>query len=185
MHPPIPLSSRALALPVDTALRLLPDALHTRFFSILINHLLKGQPLADELGPLEDKRICLSVADTGNEIAFLVRTNRMHAYRCRHDRDWDVRIRGRLRDFWRLAARIEDPDTLFFHRDLELEGETEAGLYLKNLLDGMEFDWESHVHAIMGQSLGRGLVAAVHRTGLDRAAHRLFHAEAPPVRSPR
>lgn len=172
MEPPIPLSSRALALPVDTALRVLPDALHTRFFSILINHLLKGQPLADELGPLENKRICLSVADTGNEIAFLVRANRTHAYGCRDDRDWDVRIRGRLRDFWRLAARIEDPDTLFFHRHLELEGETEAGLYLKNLLDGMEFDWEGHVRAVLGSGPGGMLIAAVHRAGLDRMVHR-------------
>jgi O2-independent ubiquinone biosynthesis accessory factor UbiT len=185
MSLPMPLDRTFLLPSLSTALRLIPDAMHTRLFSAMINHLLKGQTLADELGPLEGKRIRLSVADTGNEITFMVRGGRLNSYRCRAGGDWDVRIRGRLEDFWRLAARIEDPDTLFFHRHLDLEGETEAGLYLKNLLDAMEFDWEGHVRAVIGPRPGGMVIAAIHRAGLDRVADRLLHGSQSPARSRR
>ena len=61
-----------------------------------------------------------------------------------------MRIRGSYDDFWRLASRSEDPDTLFFQRRLTIEGETETGLLLKNLLDGLEYDWRAHVRAVLG-----------------------------------
>tara|TARA_R110001599_G_scaffold72427_2_gene201031 strand:+ start:468 stop:1127 length:660 start_codon:yes stop_codon:yes gene_type:complete len=52
----------------------------------------------------------------------------------------DVTIRGNLKSFILLASQKEDPDTLFFQRDLVIEGDTDLGLHLKNLLDA--FDWE-------------------------------------------
>ena len=42
-------------------------------------------------------------------------------------------------DFYRLARRLEDPDTLFFSRRLTIDGDTELGLLLKNTLDAI--DW--------------------------------------------
>jgi predicted lipid carrier protein YhbT len=39
--------------------------------------------------------------------------------------------------FWRLAADDEDADTLFFERELSMEGDTEYGLLLKNTLDSI------------------------------------------------
>lgn len=53
----------------------------------------------------------------------------------------DVTIRGTLKSFVLLASQKEDPDTLFFQRDLVIEGDTDLGLHLKNLLDA--FDWEA------------------------------------------
>ena len=53
---------------------------------------------------------------------------------------WDVCIRGTLKSFTLLAAQKEDPDTLFFQRDLVIEGDTDLGLEVKNLLDSLEFD---------------------------------------------
>ncbi|MDG9922980.1 MULTISPECIES: SCP2 sterol-binding domain-containing protein [unclassified Pseudomonas] len=50
----------------------------------------------------------------------------------------DVCIRGRWRDFLLLASRQEDPDTLFFRRRLVIEGDTDLGLGMKNLLDGLD-----------------------------------------------
>ncbi|MCG5515629.1 MULTISPECIES: ubiquinone anaerobic biosynthesis accessory factor UbiT [Ectothiorhodospira] len=155
-------------LPLGVALRLLPDAVHTRLFSTLVNHLLKGQPAAEELGPLEGKRICLSVTDHPGGICFLVKEGGVSPWDCKADDDWDVRIRGRLEDFWRLAARAEDPDTLFFSRRLDLEGETEAGLYLKNLLDTAEPDWESHIHAVLGERAGAKAVCMLNQLGLGK-----------------
>ncbi|WP_419621752.1 ubiquinone anaerobic biosynthesis accessory factor UbiT [Thiolapillus sp.] len=44
----------------------------------------------------------------------------------------DVRFGGRSREFLLLALNEEDPDTLFFQRRLQLEGDTELGLEIKN-----------------------------------------------------
>lgn len=54
---------------------------------------------------------------------------------------FDVSIRGNLKSFALLAAQKEDPDTLFFQRHLIIEGDTNLGLSVKNLLDSL--DWES------------------------------------------
>lgn len=53
-------------------------------------------------------------------------------------RDVDVTIRGNWREFLLLASRQEDPDTLFFRRRLVIEGDTELGLAVKNLLDALD-----------------------------------------------
>ena len=45
-----------------------------------------------------------------------------------------------LMDLIRLALRLEDPDTLFFNRRLLIEGNTDIGLRVKNMLDGVEFE---------------------------------------------
>ncbi|MCY1272399.1 SCP-2 sterol transfer family protein [compost metagenome] len=50
----------------------------------------------------------------------------------------DVCIRGNWREFLLLASRQEDPDTLFFRRRLVIEGDTDLGLGVKNLLDGLD-----------------------------------------------
>ena len=49
-----------------------------------------------------------------------------------------LRIRASARDFAAIAARVEDPDTLFFNRRLVVEGDTEAALLVKNTLDNLE-----------------------------------------------
>ena len=52
----------------------------------------------------------------------------------------DAAISGKARSFVLLAAGREDPDTLFFQRQLCLEGDTELSLGIKNLLDSIERD---------------------------------------------
>ncbi len=51
----------------------------------------------------------------------------------------DVTLGASLADYLILARRQEDPDTLFFQRRLTIEGDTEVGLALKNLLDATDF----------------------------------------------
>ena len=51
----------------------------------------------------------------------------------------DVVFRGELYAYLRLLTRQDDPDTLFFKRQLCIEGDTELGLSIKNLLDSV--DW--------------------------------------------
>lgn len=50
----------------------------------------------------------------------------------------DVTFGANLADYLVLARRQEDPDTLFFQRRLTIEGDTELGLALKNLLDATD-----------------------------------------------
>ncbi|OOZ39220.1 hypothetical protein BOW53_12620 [Solemya pervernicosa gill symbiont] len=154
-------------LPPALLLRTLPNVVHTELISRISNHLLKGQWMAEQLIDLEGKRLCIEISDTNTELLFAVRDNKLQ--RCSGaDRSWDVRIKGDLEGFWLLATRQEDPDTLFFNRQLALEGETEAGLYLKNMLDALEFDWEAHLEAVMGARAGGRIASLLHRTGIDR-----------------
>lgn len=51
----------------------------------------------------------------------------------------EVTIRACAWDYYRLARRLEDPDTLFFSRRLTIDGDTELGLLVKNSLDAI--DW--------------------------------------------
>lgn len=52
----------------------------------------------------------------------------------------DATIRGSVSAFKTLARRKQDPDQLFFQRRLVIEGDTELGLGLKNLLDSLDWD---------------------------------------------
>ncbi len=52
----------------------------------------------------------------------------------------DVSFTGNANDLILIAARKEDPDTLFFQRRLRIEGDTELGLYVKNLMDSIDLD---------------------------------------------
>jgi predicted lipid carrier protein YhbT len=52
----------------------------------------------------------------------------------------DVSFSGNLNDLVLIAGRKEDPDTLFFQRRLSIEGDTELGLEVKNLMDSVDLD---------------------------------------------
>ncbi|MBV7300899.1 ubiquinone anaerobic biosynthesis accessory factor UbiT [Enterovibrio paralichthyis] len=62
----------------------------------------------------------------------------------------DVRFSGNLNDLVLIAARKEDPDTLFFQRRLLIEGDTELGLEVKNLMDSVDL---ASLPAVLRQGL--------------------------------
>ncbi|MDO6822794.1 SCP2 domain-containing protein [Marinobacter sp. 1_MG-2023] len=59
----------------------------------------------------------------------------------------EATIRGSLSAFKTLAERRQDPDQLFFQRRLVIEGDTELGLGLKNLLDSL--DWNLNIRQLL------------------------------------
>lgn len=130
---------------VHRVLRLAPAPLQARSLALAINHLLRGQLLAGRLDELEGKCFCLCVEDVPLALNFEVHGGGLR----RSSRAPHVTIRGTLADFVALARRQEDPDTLFFQRRLAVEGETETGLHLKNLLDGWEYDLPGHLQAVL------------------------------------
>ena len=54
--------------------------------------------------------------------------------------DADVSFSADASDLLMIAARKQDPDTLFFQRRLVIGGDTELGLYVKNLMDAIELE---------------------------------------------
>lgn len=135
-------------LPAPSSLLGMPPAAAAAF---AMNRLLDEE----ELSPLDDKRFVIRVTDVGVTMALRVRNGRLEASTAGGDalQEADVRISGTARNFMRLALRAEDPDTLFFHRDLSMEGDTEAGLYVKNLLDRLEPESAESLARLLGPRL--------------------------------
>lgn len=52
----------------------------------------------------------------------------------------DVSFHANGDDLLLIAGRKEDPDTLFFQRRLKIEGNTELGLAVKNLIDALDLE---------------------------------------------
>jgi predicted lipid carrier protein YhbT len=52
-----------------------------------------------------------------------------------------LRVIAEASALWRLAGGRDDADRLFFQRELAFEGDTEFGLRIKNLLDGIGPLW--------------------------------------------
>ncbi|MFT7559597.1 MAG: putative lipid carrier protein YhbT [Flavobacteriales bacterium] len=66
----------------------------------------------------------------------------------------EATISGNLKEFALLAMRKEDPDTLFFHRRLNIEGDTELSLGVKNLIDGLDgFELSDSLNKVLEKSL--------------------------------
>ena len=81
-------------------------------------------------------------------------------------------FRASAYDFYLIARRIEDPDTLFFNRRLRIEGDTELGLVVKNSIDAI--DWQNlpaPLRALLDRGAGffalvTGSAAATHPAGV-------------------
>jgi len=83
------------------------------------------------------RRFCVQVRDAGLKLYFSLQADGFHAER---NADADVTFTATAADFARLALRLEDPDTLFFNRRLLIEGDTDLGLTVKNMLDAVELE---------------------------------------------
>ena len=127
--------------------------------ALLCNHFGRGQYFPEQLDYLEGKKFCLKVTDKNMEYLFLVQHRRLVSLSTYEIPD--VTISGCLKDFSDLAMHKEDADTLFFSRRLLMEGDTDAALYLKNILDALEYDLESHVKNVLGVTVGTGVAGLI------------------------
>jgi predicted lipid carrier protein YhbT len=96
------------------------------------------------------RRFCVQVKDIGLSLHFTLHTTGFRALR---EGPSDVTFTATAQDFARLALRLEDPDTLFFNRRLLIEGDTDLGLMVKNMLDAVELET-----ATAGMPAGMGRV---------------------------
>ncbi|HEY9573816.1 MAG TPA: SCP2 sterol-binding domain-containing protein [Pusillimonas sp.] len=91
---------------------------------------------ADTLRMLRDKALRIQPRDAGVAFDFMWTGERFKAIASVAEPA--LTIAASVHDFYLLAQRKEDPDTLFFSRRLSMEGDTELGLLMKNTLDSMD-----------------------------------------------
>jgi predicted lipid carrier protein YhbT len=92
----------------------------------------------DSLELLEGRSFFVEVLDTGGQAHFTYRDGLFRPI-FSAPQSPDISFRANLSSFMQLLARQEDPDTLFFNRELSIEGDTELGLIIKNMLDAVEW----------------------------------------------
>jgi predicted lipid carrier protein YhbT len=92
----------------------------------------------DSLAAFEGRSFLIEVLDGGSRAAFTYRDGLFRPLFAPLESP-DLALRANLSAFLQLMARQEDPDTLFFNRELSIEGDTELGLVVKNMLDAIEW----------------------------------------------
>ncbi len=118
--------------------RLVPPALERRLLAGVLNRLLAEQAAEGEFDFLQGHYLAVEVSDMKLRRVFTAVDGRLLAASRRQPAD--AAIRGRAVEFMLMAARLEDPDTLFFQRRLEVTGDTALGLTVRNLLDRLPPD---------------------------------------------
>lgn len=104
-----------------------------------LNRLFADAITGGEFDDFEGRRIRLETNGGQPDITFGFWAGRLRVI----DGPGEATIRGSLAAFITLAERRQDPDQLFFQRRLVIEGDTELGLGLKNLLDSL--DWKIRI----------------------------------------
>lgn len=145
-HPPAGMGLALLSLP----LRVAPYFMQQPVLELVLNEVFKEHKEDGDLAIFEDRSLSVKFTDIDCHWRFGFLNNRLVALELSDDSD--VVISGKLREFLLLISQSVDPDTLFFQRRLNIEGDTELGLFAKNLLDSM--DWSGIPKPVV-QSLAR------------------------------
>lgn len=136
---------------INFARKLIPKRVEKSFVLYLINMLAKDFLESGELDFMDGKVVKLSIPDINVEWFFTKdevntesqKTNsqskmKMIAKDYGHNIIADVTFSGNMDAMILMASQKVDPDTLFFKRDLQISGDTELGLEIKNMID--QFD---------------------------------------------
>lgn len=98
-----------------------------------LNLALRLKLLPEDLSWLEGRRFQIEASDIGLQCRVQFVQGRFSTAK-----STEVTIRASTADFLLMMRRKVDPDTLFFQRRLMLEGDTDLGLAIKNLLDSLD-----------------------------------------------
>ncbi len=126
-----------LPKPVGQLLGRLPAYPGSLLFVTGLNVALARQLASDVTDLLTGKKLRLCVTDAHWTFDFEWQDARFVV--CQNPGQADLTLSASAHDFFLLASRQEDPDTLFFCRRLAMEGDTELGLLVKNTIDAIEF----------------------------------------------
>lgn len=118
-------------------LKFTPFALQRQVLEPLLRWQFNEALKEGELDFLQDKWLKVEVRDLG--LQWFISKQDEKLVVCKEAQE-DVSFSGEANDLVLIAARKEDPDTLFFQRRLRIEGDTELGLYVKNLMDAIDLE---------------------------------------------
>lgn len=143
-------------------LGLLPGPLLRFGMGRAVDLALAGPLAAGTLDELAGRRLGLEVTDLG--LSWVMRVDHRRLEVLAPPAEAEATVHGEVTDLMLLASRQEDADTLFFHRRLQVTGDVELGLLVRNLLDQMP--WESLPAPL------RGALEAAARLARDARAAR-------------
>lgn len=92
----------------------------------------------ESLAQIQDKKVTLEVTDLKNIFCFVIQDKTIELID--DDGKPDVTIRGTSNAFVSLLLQKEDPDALFFTRQLTILGNTELGLEIKSIFDNINIE---------------------------------------------
>lgn len=125
-------------LPLKSPFSLIPDQVNSKLIAKVLNGILVAPLEEGDLDFLEHRSVSIHVTDLNVRFALSLKDEALQAS------EWKMsdhlNITGDTHAFLQMATREEDSDTLFFQRRLKMSGDTELGLEIKNLLDGLDMD---------------------------------------------
>lgn len=89
---------------------------------------------------LQDKWLKISISDLQLNLWLSFDRNKLIMAATEDNICEDVSFSANGDDLILIAGRKQDPDTLFFQRRLKIEGDTELGLEVKNLIDAIDIE---------------------------------------------
>ena len=123
-----------LRLPVS----LIPFGVKKSAMIFMLQRIFKEALTDGDFDFLEDRFLKVSVDDLQLSCFITLQNGQLLVQE--HSEQCDVSFAGGLNDLILIAGRKEDPDSLFFQRRLRIEGDTELGLEVKNLMDSLDLD---------------------------------------------
>ena len=121
----------------------LPQPLQQQLVARLLQQVLEEAIDDGDLECLEGNWLEVHVTDAGSSWYFTLQQDKLQV-QTQVPLNFDVvtnsRIAGSATDLLRMLSRQQDPDTLFFQRRLQLSGDTELGLEVRNVLDAVDTD---------------------------------------------
>jgi len=132
------------------SLRLLPYSLHKSMLLTALHSVFKEAIEDSDFEFLQGKWLRISISDLALNWWISFDKNQLIMASKQELIIEDVSFTATGDDLVLIAGRKQDPDTLFFQRRLKIEGDTELGLEVKNLIDAIDIDQlPSSIHKLV------------------------------------
>jgi len=132
------------------SLRLVPYTLQKTILLPALHSIFKEAIEDGDFEFLQDKWLRISISDLALNWWISFDGNHLIMASEKEQINEDVTFTASGDDLILIAGRKQDPDTLFFQRRLKIEGDTELGLEVKNLIDAIDIDQlPSKVHKLV------------------------------------
>lgn len=116
----------------------LPDPFFFRSAELFLNRTFKHYIQNGDLDFLDNKRWALDISDASRRFCIQLDKRRIKVTDC--PSDVDLTFKGPIASFITLALKEQDPDSLFFNRQLSITGDTALGLEIKNFIDRLPLE---------------------------------------------